>query len=189
MLSDNLKTTPHKTKDGIKTKTRTINGKTTLSHHLSNQEINPWIKVTIKVAMYPSQTKVKPNIYSGFNNNVQPNYGQQPMMPGQQPMPNLQPGNKNIIQKKSLLSENTHLCLVVCADLTVWAHGGKVQAVPLTHGAFVCSSAFGLFYGCPSAWTAVTTLKFFAADVVKLKLPSLLIAVEINDFNSFIHVF
>ncbi len=64
-----------------------------------------------------------------------------------------------------------------------------MQAVPLTHGAFVCCASFGLFYGCPSAWTAVTILKLFAAGVIKLKLPSRLIAVEMNDFNSFIHVF
>lgn len=49
------------------------------------------------------------------------NYGgQQPLMPGQQPMPNLNQGNILLrLQTKLSSFVNTHQCLAVCVDLMV----------------------------------------------------------------------
>ncbi len=48
-----------------------------------------------------------------------PNYGgQQPMMPGQHPMPNMNQGKSLITQTKLLSFNSTHRCLVACVDLT-----------------------------------------------------------------------
>ena len=53
--------------------------------------------------------------------------------------------------------------------------------MPLTHGVFVCSVSSGHCSGYHSVWTAVTTLKLSAADVVKLREEFKLIAAEIKN--------
>jgi len=119
----------------------------------------------------------------GFNNNVPPpNYiGQQPMMPGQQPMPNLNQGKTfYYIKTKSSLFVNTHQCHAACVDMMEWAHGDKLQVVLPTHGAFVCSVSSGHCSGCHSVWTVATIPKSSAADVVKLREEFKLIVVDLT---------
>ena len=53
--------------------------------------------------------------------------------------------------------------------------------MPLTHGVFVCSVSSGHCSGYHSVWTAVTTLKLSAADVVKLREEFKLIVAEIKN--------
>ena len=67
-----------------------------------------------------------------------PNYGgQQPFIPGQQMMPNLNQGIYVFIQTKLSSSENIRQYLVECVVLTDKAHGDKAQVVQHLDGVSV----------------------------------------------------